>query len=541
MKKAISLLLILALLASITVTVSGEDPISYGIVDGTSYWNESLSIGCDLGEMWEFTSQEELEQINASGEYDLPILMMAEVEGVVGVILEVEQNAVRKSAYQNEEKYLEPLLPTTVAGYTSHGYQNVQASIGDISFLGENHKCFRLYGDLDDGCIYYTIAVAEVGNHLVSATAYSFYQDITDNLISRFFHHESPIEMGYVTTNAYWNDSLGIGFKKEPDWHYFSYGELRAFNEANNGIPTYEEGCLTTMMCYQDDWDQSASLRVTWMDEITIKKISESSFLAAVYENPIGGGLRKNLEQGGLQNIAYQITDVEIFGDQHKCLIVSGEQNGEKYYEEVLAIIQDCSIIELTAISYDTDSTSELLARFFREDEITEVNADCSLREALSFDFSLGQDWVQLSNQELFEGQGYDPDLTIEQLEAQLDTGSYFTAMAAFNSKNYDSAQVFIEKVDSGATEESHSMNWMKAVLAFADQMQLSNLSVKTGSESYKGETHPWISFSGVDIEDNSTRFGKLFVVQKGSYMLAFFATSTIQDNVDQILNRFTF
>ena len=197
--------------------------------------------------------------------------------------------------------------------------------------------------------------------------------------------------------------------------------------------------------------------------------------------------------------------------------------------------------MELTAISYDTDSTSELLARFFREDEIKEATADCSLKEALSFGFSLGQDWVQLSNQELFEGQGYDPDLTIEQLEAQLDTGSYFTAMAAFNSKNYDSAQVFIEKVDSGATEESHSMNWMKVVLAFADQMQLSNLSVKTGSEIYKGETHPWISFSGADIEDNSTRFGKLFVVQKGSYMLAFFATSTIQDNVDQILNRFTF
>lgn len=203
MKRTISVLLAMMLVLGCFCGVSFAEEDSFGIGDigNNTYWNEQLSIGCILDENWYFYSREEILQLNGMTadmlEGQLKQMMedggsmmdMYATHQVTGETVNVtlERLSVANALLISEKKYCEIGVEPLVQGLTQIGFADVEAEIGTMEFMGEEHACIRISAQIEGIPFYETMAVVKIGRTIALATAASAGEDNTENTLANFF------------------------------------------------------------------------------------------------------------------------------------------------------------------------------------------------------------------------------------------------------------------------------------------------------------------------------------------------------------------
>lgn len=202
MKKAISLILTLALVLALPMAaLAEEDPFGAGASDGTTYWNETLSIGCTMDENWYFYSDEEImesvqttagqlkddlaEAIKDAG--SMMDMMAVNQETGENVNVNLERLSVANSLLVDEAKYVELSLAQLGDALEQMGLTVTDIGQDEMEFAGSKHPCIRLTGTIEDIELFETLVVVKTGRTVIVVTACSYLEDTTDQILSHFY------------------------------------------------------------------------------------------------------------------------------------------------------------------------------------------------------------------------------------------------------------------------------------------------------------------------------------------------------------------
>ena len=187
MKKAISLILTLALVLALPMAaLAEEDSFGAGTSDGTTYWNETLSIGCSMDENWYFYSDEEImENVQATAGQLKDDL--AEAIKDAGSMMDMMAVSVVNSLLMDEAKYVELSLAQLSDALEQMGITVSDIGQDEMEFAGSKHPCIRLTGTIEGFELFETLVVVKTGRTIIVVTACSYLEDTTDEILSHFY------------------------------------------------------------------------------------------------------------------------------------------------------------------------------------------------------------------------------------------------------------------------------------------------------------------------------------------------------------------
>lgn len=213
MKKTVSLLLALVMLLALPLAVCAEDDsFAAGTVDGNTYWNEALSLGCTLGDDWYFYSDEEIVEVNgatadllkddlaeAVREAGTMMDMMAmDLETGDNVNVNLERLSLANSLLINEESYVKLSMDQMEIAMEQIGVTDLTMENGTMEFAGEDHAYIHLSGNMtvevEDGSVslplYETLVIIKNGRTIIVVTACTYWEDTTGDILSNFYREK---------------------------------------------------------------------------------------------------------------------------------------------------------------------------------------------------------------------------------------------------------------------------------------------------------------------------------------------------------------
>ena len=178
-----------------------EDSFGLGDAENNTYWNETMSIGCTLDENWYFYTREEILELNgmtaemlddtlAEAMREAGAMMdMYAMNLVTGATVNVnlERLSLSNSLLVSETSYIKLSEESLCTVLGQMGCENVQVETGTMEFLGKEHACARVSAEISGVQMYETIVVIKTGRTMIVVTSASFYEDITEEVLSCFF------------------------------------------------------------------------------------------------------------------------------------------------------------------------------------------------------------------------------------------------------------------------------------------------------------------------------------------------------------------
>ena len=178
-----------------------EDSFGLGDAENNTYWNETMSIGCTLDENWYFYTREEILELNgmtaemldetlAEAMREAGAMMdMYAMNLVTGATVNVnlERLSLSNSLLISEASYIKLSEESLCTVLGQMGCENVQVETGTMEFLGKEHACARVSAEISGVQMYETIVVIKTGRTMIVVTSASFYEDITEEVLSCFF------------------------------------------------------------------------------------------------------------------------------------------------------------------------------------------------------------------------------------------------------------------------------------------------------------------------------------------------------------------
>lgn len=192
MKKFTSVFLILALLLCLPVVAGAE---------GNSYWNEEVQLGCTLGENWYFFTDEELAAQNGltaeqmgegysklveeSG--SLMVMMAVDTQTGASVNLTLQPLSALESKVIGEAYYAKMSAPSLKEALLQMGSEDVEATVGELEFMGSTHPCIRIAAAIRGMDFFETLAIYKAGDTVCIVTAASYGEDTTEAALANFY------------------------------------------------------------------------------------------------------------------------------------------------------------------------------------------------------------------------------------------------------------------------------------------------------------------------------------------------------------------
>lgn len=178
-----------------------EDSFGLGDAENNTYWNETMSIGCTLDENWYFYTREEILELNgmtaemlddtlAEAMREAGAMMdMYAMNLVTGATVNVnlERLSLSNSLLISETGYIKLSEESLCTVLGQMGCEKVQVETGTMEFLGKEHACARVSAEITGVQMYETIVVIKTGRTMIVVTSASFYEDITEEVLSCFF------------------------------------------------------------------------------------------------------------------------------------------------------------------------------------------------------------------------------------------------------------------------------------------------------------------------------------------------------------------
>lgn len=176
--------------------------------------------------------------------------------------------------------------------------------------------------------------------------------------------------MGVYTadTNTYENGFIGIGCKLDSDWEVFSTEQIAQLNGLAASQMTDEalakqlEDSGVLQPFYAQKEQGLATLNIA-MENLGV--LYGSTMDEQQYAEQGVTQVKAALESLGLSNVKAEVGKLTFAGKEHVAIFVEGELQGLSFYETMVCIKIDRYIANVTAGSYSTNTTKDLLALFY--------------------------------------------------------------------------------------------------------------------------------------------------------------------------------
>ncbi len=177
-----------------------DGTFSLGTVEGDTYKNEMLGIGCKLPG-WTYADEQEIAEQNEwtaemmsedlaerLKDSDNVMLMEASSEdGLTNININVQHIGNLASKVVSEQDFVDAAYPEISNALTEVGVENVKVEKADITVLGEQHAGMVTTGEYM-GIAIYQRQFSLIGNgYMASITITSYQDDVTEELLDAFF------------------------------------------------------------------------------------------------------------------------------------------------------------------------------------------------------------------------------------------------------------------------------------------------------------------------------------------------------------------
>lgn len=206
MRKFVAMLLALCMVFCLCAC-GGEKQaeVKTGTVNGYTYENAFLGIGCELDENWTYATQDELAQMigqtaeifdddyaeklkNADMFYDM---MAVAGEGLVSINIVIQNIGLIYGTALSEEKYLEVAEEQMEEQLGSAGMENVQSERITADFAGAERSGIHISCTIQGVPYYCTQMCIKQGKYIASISLCSFSEDLGSDMMGYFYGLEA--------------------------------------------------------------------------------------------------------------------------------------------------------------------------------------------------------------------------------------------------------------------------------------------------------------------------------------------------------------
>lgn len=185
---------------------SEESAYEMGIVNGDTYTNDFLKIGCKLGENWSYYDETQLAELsgivadtigdeaisekfrestdNGKVVYDM---YAASSDGLANINIAFENLGVVYGMALDEDSYIDLSLESVQAALESSGVENLVIAKSSISFAGVSRPAITVAGEISGIPLYESVVCMKQGNYMAVITLTSFNENITEQLAGLFY------------------------------------------------------------------------------------------------------------------------------------------------------------------------------------------------------------------------------------------------------------------------------------------------------------------------------------------------------------------
>lgn len=169
-------------------------------------------------------------------------------------------------------------------------------------------------------------------------------------------------------SRTYENNFIGIGCTLDSDWDVFSAEQIAELNGLaasqinDKDIAKQLESSGNAMPFYAQQDQGLVTLNITLEDLGLLygSLLSEQQYA----ENSIGQ-VAPALEAMGMSNVTTEIGSMSFAGSEHVSVSISGTLQGISFYETLVCVKTEKHMAIITAGSYISDTTKDVLALFY--------------------------------------------------------------------------------------------------------------------------------------------------------------------------------
>ena len=177
-----------------------EKELSLGNVNGNTYKNDFIGIGCTIGDGWVFYNDEQIAQINgitqsyldedyleqmknATVFYD----MYASSESSSTINISLEKGTKLAVLLTDIDKVLTNSVGSIESSFANMGGTNFKYELRDVEIDGETFKGMDMYVEINGVPVYETMFCIKANEYLVYACVCTYIENTTDDILGTFF------------------------------------------------------------------------------------------------------------------------------------------------------------------------------------------------------------------------------------------------------------------------------------------------------------------------------------------------------------------
>ncbi len=178
-----------------------ETGFSLGVIDGKTYENKFIGIGCTIADHWTFYDEEQIKTLNnmagdiAGEEYKKAIEQADLVYDMyavsVDMVSSINVNMEKLNEIQNKsldvKKNYELVAPVIVTTFENMGCTDVQYEIKDIEIDGKTVPVIQNVAKMDDVIIYQCLLSIKCDGYLANIAVTASSEDELNKLVSTLY------------------------------------------------------------------------------------------------------------------------------------------------------------------------------------------------------------------------------------------------------------------------------------------------------------------------------------------------------------------
>lgn len=179
-----------------------EAEFSMGHVDGLTYENSFIGLGCTLSSDWIFYDDEQIREINnfsadLAGEDIAEQIKKADLvydmyamnqDGTCNINVNLQKAPALQLAALNVADALESQMPMLKTGLENMGYENISCTLAKVTVAGKEYDAIKVTGSLSGMNLYNVIFSKKCSGYLASITVGSFGDDQTGEILGCFYN-----------------------------------------------------------------------------------------------------------------------------------------------------------------------------------------------------------------------------------------------------------------------------------------------------------------------------------------------------------------
>lgn len=178
---------------------------------------------------------------------------------------------------------------------------------------------------------------------------------------------EEPFKQGTVAQQTYKNEFIGLGCTLDNDWTFYSDEQIAELNGLAAGAMDDEVANMieNATIIYDMFAENTATAENI---NLNLEKLTRAQVLLLDLEtmyNSQAANIKSTYENLGYTNFSYEVGKAELAGKQHTAMFIKATLNDVELHQTLVAIKTGQYIANIAATSYNTNTTKDILSKFF--------------------------------------------------------------------------------------------------------------------------------------------------------------------------------